>query len=86
MKNLETVDYIMFTLIFLFALIGTFGIVFFHKTYAVDDEKERNTTMLMKITKDDNIGLNLLSYAFAWMIAIFCWGILLILLTLFIIS
>jgi hypothetical protein len=84
MKNLETIDIVMIALTFVMAIIGTIGLFYFHKTYAVDESKERNTTMLMKMADDDNIGLTILSYAFAWMITIGCWGVLLFIFVIYI--
>lgn len=80
---MTTLDILM---IFVFPLImgvvGTFGVIAYIKEFS-PKEHERNTSLLLNLAKEDGVGFQMLAYFFAWIVAVMGWGILIIMIILY---
>jgi hypothetical protein len=80
---MEIIDILMvFVLPALMGIIGIFGILSYVKKYS-PKENEKNTTLLLNIAHDDEIGFIMLGYIFSWVNAVLGCGIFILTFTLY---
>jgi hypothetical protein len=75
---MTTTHFIMaFIVPLIIGIVSTFAIMFFVKEYS-PKENQRNTSLLLNIADDDEIGILMLGYLFSWINAFIGWGVFLL--------